>query len=580
MAAVSISAAPAASVGARGEPPSRCAECGNVLTDALVLSCGHDLCLNCAAGALRQTRSLSGRTVRCLLCTSVTELCEEAAATLKSSIPPEAPLEQQPPLPPQPQGIPAPNGQNSSSQCMSCGNSMPDAIYGRHVGHTPRSQGPVAASNWGGAVSSSCPSMYPRMVQTAGRSPREATEESAFRSRPVSEGRPRPLQMVSPGPETPATSRAPSPRMMPREPVADALQAETENAWSGRTAHMPRCPVHPEEPATYFCATCEVPCICAECVVQKNGIHRDHEVLRVGRAHEVLKARAGILLDEAVALEDDFSVIGDRIAWRRKDIERTAGRGRASVRTAFQRVRAQLNEREAELLQSLDTYESESLGGLDSGHDDHAGRIAEIRRLQDNLRSHCRSGRDAVEALNTYAAAKSAIASLREIFRQEEINSAGAPDEFVGLAGSARSELDLHAEGLASLEQAVASLCEKGDQFAVPSPKVNASQSLDQTFSGGGTISVSHPRVQGGTNLGASSSAPNGFTATNGYVHAVPNGEVSTKCLNCGNVFMADANFCRHCGQKRDEVQIAPALNGATRQFFPNGLLPRATVNA
>ena len=37
-----------------------------------------------------------------------------------------------------------------------------------------------------------------------------------------------------------------------------------------------------------------------------------------------------------------------------------------------------------------------------------------------------------------------------------------APEEFVGLAGSARAELDLHAEGLASLEEAVASLCERG----------------------------------------------------------------------------------------------------------------------
>merc|ERR1712185_418146 len=36
---------------------------------------------------------------------------------------------------------------------------------------------------------------------------------------------------------------------------------------------------------------------------------------------------------------------------------------------------------------------------------------------------------------------------------------AGNSDEFVGLAGSVRAELDVHAEGLASLEEAVATLC-------------------------------------------------------------------------------------------------------------------------
>jgi len=196
-------------------------------------------------------------------------------------------------------------------------------------------------------------------------------------------------------------------------------------------------------------------------VIQKNGVHRDHEVMRVARAHEVLKSRAGALLDEAIALEDDFAMVGDRIAWRRKDIERAAARGRASVRSAFARVRAQLNEREAELLESLDAYESGSLSNLDSGHAEYGTRLNELRRLQENLRARCRNDGDAVEALNTYSAAKAAIASLREAFRQEEFNSA-PPEEFIGLAGSARAELDLHAEGLASLEEAVASLCERG----------------------------------------------------------------------------------------------------------------------
>eukprot|EP00913_Durusdinium_trenchii_P000756 g706.t1 len=106
---------------------------------------------------------------------------------------------------------------------------------------------------------------------------------------------------------------------------SSAIARRDEEPWPGRTVHIFRCAEHPEEPATYFCATCECQCICADaepkeagrasgsgfgelsrqslCVVQKDGRHRDHEVMRVARAHEVLKSRAGALLDEAVALE-------------------------------------------------------------------------------------------------------------------------------------------------------------------------------------------------------------------------------------------------------------------------------------
>lgn len=388
---------------AKGSPPSRCAECGNVLVDALVLSCGHDLCLSCAASALRQTRSLSGKTVRCLLCPSITELCDEAAKTLLSR--PTVPMVE-------PQALPL---------------------------RTPEWPSQASGMNLG--------VLYPPRIPNE----RARRDESS-------------PQSLDSGPSRGIPARALVPAPMPTSCVpvpSSAIARRDEEPWPGRTVHIFRCAEHPEEPATYFCATCECQCICAECVVQKDGRHRDHEVMRVARAHEVLKSRAGALLDEAVALEDDFAMVGDRIAWRRKDIERAAARGRASVRSAFARVRAQLNEREAELLESLDAYETGSLSSLDTGHTEYGVRLTELRRLQENLRARCRNDGDAVEALNTYSAAKAAIASWREAFRQEEFNAA-PPDEFVGLAGSARAELDVHAEGLASLEEAVASLCERG----------------------------------------------------------------------------------------------------------------------
>lgn len=241
----------------------------------------------------------------------------------------------------------------------------------------------------------------------------------------------------------------------------------------------------------YFCATCECACVCADCVVA--GKHQGHEVMKVSRAHDALRARAGALLDEALALEDDFAVVQDKLSWRRKDFERAAARGRASVRSAFARVRAQLADREAELLASLDSYEYGSLTRLDGGTSEHNHHLSELRQLQETLRAKCRTG-NAVSALNAYAAAKRSIAHLRESFRNLEINAgtSGPPDDFIGLAGSARAELDLHAEGLASLEEAVATLCERGIDFS-SQDKVREQRASHGAMANGGLLDHQSP---------------------------------------------------------------------------------------
>merc|ERR1719320_915791 len=109
-------------------------------------------------------------------------------------------------------------------------------------------------------------------------------------------------------------------------------------------------------------------------------------------------------------------------------------------------------------MESLDLFESQNLGKIDSGYAEHAERLDELRRLQAELRHQCQSGQ-AVEALNSYVAAKKAITGLTLALRSDDRLQTQPPEEFLGLAGSARAELDMHADGLASLEDAVQRLC-------------------------------------------------------------------------------------------------------------------------
>mmetsp|Transcript_74124 Transcript_74124/g.162233 ORF Transcript_74124/g.162233 Transcript_74124/m.162233 type:complete len:472 (-) Transcript_74124:4-1419(-) len=428
----------AASTSSRA-PPSRCASCGGVLVDALVLVCGHDLCLRCAGAALRDTTSLKGNVVACGTCRERTQLCDEAMSTLLTQV--DAP------------------------HMESCNSGFG---LGRRQGSstaTPMSSSPspLGASlsvNGGGAEGGnqqSWPSSPAPPSTTEQFNSSRAVGSSASLRRSIGHvptvGRCPQVQQqqVQQQEAHPARARGSIP--------VDAFLAGN---WPGRLAHIPRCPEHPDEQATYFCATCECFCICAECVVQRDGRHHDHEVLRVNLAHEKLRAGAGALMDEAVALEDELEKVADGLMWQRKDVERAASRGRATIRQAFERARAQLNDREARLMEALDTYEGNSLSQLDSGLNLHGDRLDELRRLQENLRTRCGEGSDAVEALNTYASAKKAITSLSLTFRGNEVVLTEQPHEFAALINTARVELDRHADGLASLEETVQGLCKRG----------------------------------------------------------------------------------------------------------------------
>jgi len=462
--------AAASSYNGRDGPPSRCAECNGVLVDALVLSCGHDLCLSCASIALRNTSSLKGRTVACGVCRERTQLCEEAAATLAVQ-------------PAQASSEVVFNLLDRNHDGSISRSEWKQAMHGLGLrGGSQASQASQFAATpaWGSSSTTSqqqqpvfqaglqVPKLLQPYMDGFSAAPSEAdgmapstTPRRGLSDYSLGDSAPsRPRVATIP---TSSTSAGTTPTgTVGLSPSPAALPSLESQQFSGRLAHIPRCPDHPEEQATYFCATCECFCICAECVVQKNGRHHDHEVLRVGHAHEKLRAGAGALLDEAVALEDEFEKVADGLMWQRKDVERAASRGRATIRCAFERARAQLNDREAKLMESLDLYESESLGKLDSGFTEHATRLEELRRLQENLRTRCRNGGDAVEALNTYASAKRAIATLSMAFRKEDPGLAEPPDEFAALVGTARAELDRHADGLASLEETVQSLCRRG----------------------------------------------------------------------------------------------------------------------
>jgi len=220
--------------------------------------------------------------------------------------------------------------------------------------------------------------------------------------------------------------------------------ADTEAQASGRIMRHAICPEHPQELATYFCFTCDCFCLCAECIVHQVNKHRNHEVLRLGAAQERVRPQAGVLVDRLVELEDAYVREIDKSNWQQKEVERVAARGRGGLRSAFERVRTQVAEREESLLEALDHFEATALAEVEAQLADHGAQLKDLTALQDAIRTLSRTEQTPVEALNVYVAAKDSVGQLSKAIRQISLKPAQLPDEFNSLNEGNIHERDLH----------------------------------------------------------------------------------------------------------------------------------------
>merc|ERR1719387_1242242 len=118
------------------------------------------------------------------------------------------------------------------------------------------------------------------------------------------------------------------------------------------------CKSHPEEPIQFFCLDCETECICAECVV--HGAHKGHEVLNVKKAYANLCGKVEQLLDVAKQRIEELGSSIQQLEGQKRDLELVAVGGRQGIRDAFKTLRAQLTQKEAEVLRRIEESASDA----------------------------------------------------------------------------------------------------------------------------------------------------------------------------------------------------------------------------
>lgn len=219
------------------------------------------------------------------------------------------------------------------------------------------------------------------------------------------------------------------------------------------------CKHHPDEPLQFFCLDCETECICAECAV--HGEHKDHEVLNVKKAYQNLCNKVESLLDVAKTRVEELGTAMNRLEVQKRDLEAIAVGGRQGIRDAFEQVRRQISQKEAEVLRRIDEAAVDANRQLEEHAPATEEKIRTLQESQSKLQRFCNEGQD-VQALNWYATAKHTMDDLlsrREANPEEDMNGLNANfQRFQDISGNIKEEVQRHLDEVANVGSSLGKL--------------------------------------------------------------------------------------------------------------------------
>jgi len=341
-----------------------CAKCSQPPDDILILTCDHNLCLECAAKNLHREEMKSKhtfQTVVCDICGVSTVLDPSSANELMSLHPAE-------------------KGTNIRENL----DQRPTATAGNDtLGQNPRDYSRnyeygsnVAASNqYNSHVRDS-----PGYAMSGGNGPSSYAQRSGAMRSPMYD----------------------DPSMM-------------SNAGRMRES----CREHPEEEVQYYCFDCEIGCICAECVI--HGAHRNHEVLNIRKAYPMIKAKVEDLMLQVNAKIDESRINEQRLETRKRELIENTSSIKQEMSKAFEELRQRVDKKERELMSNADIFLDENLRELDSYIRVSNTNVARLEDQGDEIRKNL-AQKDEVRLLNFYPNKKERMLSRDNNNENPQIN--------------------------------------------------------------------------------------------------------------------------------------------------------------
>jgi hypothetical protein len=166
------------------------------------------------------------------------------------------------------------------------------------------------------------------------------------------------------------------------------------------------CREHPDEEVSYYCLECESECICSECVV--HGVHKNHEVMNIKKAGQLVRGKVEDLLILLTSKMDDLEIHEQRIEARKKEIIEQTNSAKQQMAHAFEDIRQRLEKKERELLNNADRLMEDSLKELDSYTRMISSRNSILRKMSSSVKEVLEEA-DTVSVIDYFAENKEHI---------------------------------------------------------------------------------------------------------------------------------------------------------------------------
>ena len=166
------------------------------------------------------------------------------------------------------------------------------------------------------------------------------------------------------------------------------------------------------EPLTYLCLNCLTQCICSECVV--HGIHKDHEVLNIKKAYPLIYNKTqeltGIISNKRNELNSLSQIVNDK----KNNIKNLNDKCKVEIKNAFQIIRLRINEKEKEIIDKAESALKDNFNELNTYYHVIQSKIAALDKIVDTLNTYLMR-KDELTLLNYYCENKNKIINQAEM---------------------------------------------------------------------------------------------------------------------------------------------------------------------
>ena len=174
------------------------------------------------------------------------------------------------------------------------------------------------------------------------------------------------------------------------------------------------------EPITYLCLDCMSKCICSECVV--HGIHRNHEVLNIKKAYPLIYNKTQEIGNHISAKIKELYNTQKNIQQKKNELNSLNNKCKIDIRQAFDELRSLLNKKEKEILDKTENTMNDNINELNTYNHIIQSKILLLNKLIETVNVYLMR-KNELNLINFYTENKNKILAQTELNEINDINN-------------------------------------------------------------------------------------------------------------------------------------------------------------